>query len=55
MDALVARYSRPTFQSEAMEDLHELLQDETTALNLKFAIPPIVQVSAILPKTLKKL
>jgi hypothetical protein len=55
MDALVARYSRPAFQSEATEDLHDLLQNETTTLNMKFAIPPIVQVSAMLPKALKKL
>jgi hypothetical protein len=55
MDALVAQYSRPIFQSEAAEDLDELLQDERTALNLKFAIPPVAQVSAMLLKALKKL
>jgi len=55
MDALVAQYSRPIFQSEAAEDLDELLQNETTTLSLKFAIPPIAQVSAILPGTLRKL
>lgn len=51
MDALVAQYSRPISQPEAPEDLAELLQDEATALNLKFAIPPIAQVSVILHKT----
>ena len=54
MDALVAQYSRPVLQSEAAEDLSELLQDET-ALSLKFAMPPIAQVSAILLKALRKL
>lgn len=43
MDALVTQYSRPIFQPEAPEDLTELLQEEATALNLKFAVPPIAQ------------
>ncbi|RFU30923.1 hypothetical protein B7463_g5402, partial [Scytalidium lignicola] len=43
MDALVAQYSRPAFQSEAAEDLDELFQDEKAPLSLKFAMPPVTQ------------
>jgi hypothetical protein len=53
MDTLVAQYGQPIFHSEAVDDPHELLQDGTTALNLKFAIPPITQVSVMFPKVLK--
>jgi hypothetical protein len=48
MDALVAQYSRPMFQPEAPADLEELRQEEAPALNLKFAVPPIAQVSKML-------
>lgn len=55
MDTLVAQYSRPNFESKATEDLDELLQDERATLNLKFAMPPIAQVSVTLSKASKKL
>jgi len=46
MDTIVAQYSRPAFESEAAEDLDELLQDGTPSLSLKFAVPPIAQPSS---------
>ena len=43
MDTLVAQYSRPTYESEYLEDLDEL--HNNNALDLKFAMPPIAKVS----------
>ena len=48
MDSLVARYSRPaTLQREAIdEDQHDELANEMGPnLSLKFAMPPVAQVS----------
>ena len=48
MDTLVARYSRPgAFQNERhIEDGQDDLNDDTTpSLSLKFALPPVAQVS----------
>lgn len=47
MDSLVAKYSRPAaFTNETFEDQQEDLQNDTTpALSLKFAMPPVAQVS----------
>lgn len=48
MDTLVARYSRPMFENEgyAKEQQEEMeLVQEVPALSLKFAMPPVAQVS----------
>ena len=49
MDSLVARYSRPMFANEgyAKEQQEEMeLVQEVPALSLKFAMPPVAQVSS---------
>lgn len=49
MDSLVARYSRPMFENEgyAKEQQEEMeLVQEVPALSLKFAMPPVAQVSS---------
>lgn len=48
MDALVAQYSRPAFENEGYshEEQQELSQ-ATPPLSLKFALPPIAQVSSL--------
>lgn len=48
MDALVARYSRPMFENEgySREDQEELYQS-VPSLSLKFAMPPVAQVSIL--------
>ena len=43
MDTLVAQYGRPTYESEFLEDLDDLLHNN--ALDLKFAMPPTAKVS----------
>lgn len=51
MDSLVARYSRPMFENEgyAKEQQEEMeLVQEVPALSLKFAMPPVAQVSSYL-------
>jgi 20S proteasome subunit beta 5 len=48
MDTLVAKYSRPAaFQTETLaEDQYDDFQnDNTPSLSLKFAMPPVAQVS----------
>lgn len=47
MDTLVAKYSRPAaFQNETYADQQEDLHDDMTpSLSLKFAMPPVAQVS----------
>lgn len=55
MDSLVARYSRPMFENEgyAKEQQEEMeLVQEVPALSLKFAMPPVAQVSSPLYTTL---
>lgn len=52
MDTLVARYSRPMYENEgyAKEQQEEMeLVQEVPALSLKFAMPPVAQVSLSLP------
>lgn len=46
MDSLVAQYTRPAFADEGQthEEQHELLQ-ASPELSLKFALPPVAQVS----------
>jgi 20S proteasome subunit beta 5 len=46
MNALVARYSQPTYRSEAysQEDDQELYQ-RTPSISLKFTLPPLANVS----------
>lgn len=51
MDTLVAQYSRPIYESEATEDLNELLEDEASSLSLKFAMPPTAQVLKVFHDT----
>ncbi len=49
MDSLVARYSRPAaFQNETLgEDQYDDFQNDITpTLSLKFAMPPVAQVSS---------
>lgn len=43
MDTLVARYSRPAFQTEgyAAEDQQQALADSLPSLSLSFALPPV--------------
>ena len=47
MNALVAHYSRPAFQNEgySWDEQHELSQ-ATPSLSLKFALPPLANVSS---------
>jgi len=54
MDTLVAQYSRPSGQQEdySQDEQQELLQ-LTPPLSLKFALPPIAQVSS--PQALHEL
>lgn len=49
MDSLVARYSQPAVWEEtaAADEQDELLQT-TPSLNLKFALPPVSNVSLLL-------
>ena len=51
MDSLVAQYSRPAFKDEGYQeqDQLELVDAMPTAIDLKFALPPVAQVSQILP------
>ena len=50
MDSLVAQYSRPAFKDEGYQeqDQLELVDAMPTAIDLKFALPPVAQVSQIL-------
>lgn len=47
MDSLVAQYSRPAFKDEGYQeqDQLELVDCMPTAIDLKFALPPVAQVS----------
>lgn len=47
MDSLVAQYSRPAFKDEGYQeqDQLELVDAMPTAIDLKFALPPVAQVS----------
>jgi len=51
MDALVAQYDRPIYDSESLEDQDELLHNN--ALDLKFAMPPTAKVSTHILDILK--
>jgi 20S proteasome subunit beta 5 len=47
MDSLVSRYSRPAFENEGYSEDEQLeLSDPNPSLSLKFAMPPVAQVSA---------
>lgn len=41
MDALVARYSRPSHQESTSEDQQQALADYAPSLSLNFALPPV--------------
>lgn len=47
MDSLVAQYSRPAFKDEGYheEDQLELVDCMPNSIDLKFALPPVAQVS----------
>jgi hypothetical protein len=45
MDTLVARYSQPLFEQEYSQDDQMELYQPTPSLSLKFAMPPVAQVS----------
>lgn len=51
MDGLVAQYSRPAFKDEGYQeqDQLELVDAMPTAIDLKFALPPVAQVSLTCP------
>ena len=54
MDSLVAQYSRPAFKDAGYQEQEqlELIDAMPTSLNLKFALPPVAQVSlTFLPST----
>jgi hypothetical protein len=55
MDSLVAQYSRPAFKDEGYQeqDQLDLTNAMPTAIDLKFALPPVAQVSQNLITTLK--
>merc|ERR1712230_339115 len=50
MDALVARYSRPSHQESTSEDQQQALADYAPSLSLNFALPPVAS-SAPWPTT----
>ena len=41
MDALVARYSRPSHQESTSEDQQQALAEYNPSLSLNFALPPV--------------
>jgi 20S proteasome subunit beta 5 len=49
MDSLVAQYSRPAFKDEGYQEQEQLdlVNAMPTAIDLKFALPPVAQVSQI--------
>ncbi|KAG9545955.1 hypothetical protein KCV01_g24433, partial [Aureobasidium melanogenum] len=48
MDSLVAQYSRPAFKDEGYQeqDQLELVDCMPTAIDLKFALPPVAQAQS---------
>jgi len=52
MDALVSQYSRPSYKEEGYAEQEQLeLVDTLPPLSLKFALPPVPQVSVYYPES----